>query len=78
MSLRSPTKYENEGIPLHGPLVDSSFPRTRESRFVPQRISLDTRFRGYDVIQVASANRHGTYFRTSSQLSWSSASSLSL
>lgn len=46
MSLRSPTEYENGGIPLHGPLVDSSFPRTRESRFVPQRISLDTAFAG--------------------------------
>jgi len=78
MSLRSPTGYENGGIPLHGPPVDSSFPRTRESRFVPQRISLDTRFRGYDVIQVASANRPGTYFRRSTTLLWSSVSSLSL
>ena len=36
------------GFPSHAPLPESSFSRTRESRFVPRRISLDTRFRGYD------------------------------
>ena len=29
-------------------LLDSSFPRARESRFGLRPISLDTRFRGYD------------------------------
>jgi hypothetical protein len=53
MSLRWPTEYENGGTSPHGAHLDSSFLRTRESRFVPHRISLDTRFRGYDVIQVA-------------------------
>ena len=37
-----------DGIPSIGGLLDASFPRTRESRFVLRRISLDTRFRGYD------------------------------
>jgi hypothetical protein len=59
MSLRSPTEYENGGPPPHGPNRHSSFPRTRESRFVPHRISLDTRFRGYDVTQIAFADRRG-------------------
>jgi hypothetical protein len=36
------------GIPRTCPLLDSSFPRTRESRFGLRQISLDTRFRGYD------------------------------
>jgi len=40
--LRSSAEDENGGISL------SSFPRTRESRFVLRRINLDTRFRGYD------------------------------
>ena len=62
MILRSPTEYENGGPPPHGSTLDSSFPRTWESRFVPRRIGLDTRFHGHDVIQVASANRPGTYF----------------
>ena len=35
--------------------LDSSFSRTRESRFVLRRISLDTRFRGYDGTQAASS-----------------------
>jgi hypothetical protein len=63
MILRSPTEYEHGGTPPHGPPLDSSFPRTRESRFVPHRISLDTRFRGYDVIQVASANHPARIFK---------------
>jgi hypothetical protein len=62
MSLPSPTEYENGEPPPHDPPLDSSFPRTRESRFIPHRIGLDTRFRGYDVIRIASANRPGTYF----------------
>ena len=37
-----------DGIPSIGGLLDASFPRTRESRFGLRRISLDTRFRGYD------------------------------
>jgi hypothetical protein len=65
MSLRSPTEYENGGTPSHGPSLDSSFPRTRESRFVPHPISLDTRFRWYDVTQVTSSDRLGRYFRRS-------------
>jgi hypothetical protein len=41
---------------LHtGPLLDSSFPRTRESRFVLHGIDLDTRFRGYDGTKVRSS-----------------------
>ena len=36
-------------------LLDSSFPRTRESRFGLRPISLDTRFRGYDGTQVTSS-----------------------
>ena len=36
------------GIPRTCSLRDLSFPRTRESRFVLRRISLDTRVRGYD------------------------------
>jgi hypothetical protein len=54
MSLRSPIKNENGGIPSHGPFLDSSFPRTRESSFAAHPISLDTRFRGYEVIQATS------------------------
>jgi hypothetical protein len=38
-------------FPPHALFLDASFPRTRESRFVLRRISLDTRFRGYDGIQ---------------------------
>jgi hypothetical protein len=63
MSLRSPTEYENGREP--GPSLDSSFPRPRESRFVPHPISLDTRFRGYDVTQVTSSDRLGRYFQRS-------------
>ena len=37
-----------EEIPSLCHLLDSSFPRTRESRFGLRPISLDTRFRGYD------------------------------
>ena len=43
------------GIPSLCHLLDSSFPRTRESRFGPRPISLDTRFRGYDGTQVTSS-----------------------
>jgi len=44
------------GIPQNMlPLIDSSFPRTRESRFGLRPISLDTRFRGYDGTQVPSS-----------------------
>jgi hypothetical protein len=49
MSLRSSTEDENGGPPTRSSPLHSSFPRTRESRFVPHPISLDTRFRGYDV-----------------------------
>jgi hypothetical protein len=62
MSLPPLAEYENGGPTSKGPPLDSSFPRTRKSRFVPHRISLVTRFRGYDVTQVASADRTGTYF----------------
>jgi len=44
-----------EGIPSLCHLLDSSFPRTRESRFGLRSISLDTRFRGYDETQVTSS-----------------------
>ena len=44
-----------EGIPSLCHLLDSSFPRTRESRFGLRPISLDTRFRGYDGTQVTSS-----------------------
>jgi hypothetical protein len=54
----SPWRIKMEGPPI----LNWSFPRMRESRFVPHRISPDTRFRGYDVIQVASANHPSTYF----------------
>jgi hypothetical protein len=49
MSLCTPTMNENGGVSL-GTFFsrDSSFPRTRESRFVSASLSLDTRFRGYD------------------------------
>jgi hypothetical protein len=43
------------GIPSLCHLLDSSFPRTRESRFGLRPISLDTRFRGYDGTQVTSS-----------------------
>ena len=48
MISRTPTENENRGDSL----LDSSFPRTRESRFGLRPISLDTRFRGYDGTQV--------------------------
>ena len=68
MRSRSRTEYENGLTPPHDPSLDLSFPRTRESRFVPHRISLDPRFRGYDVIQVVSANRTGIYIQRNSLL----------
>ncbi len=43
------------GIPSLCHLLDSSCPRTRESRFGLRPISLDTRFRGYDGTQVTSS-----------------------
>ena len=43
------------GIPSLCHLLESSFPRTRESRFVLRPIRLDTRFRGYDGTQVTSS-----------------------
>lgn len=46
MSLCSPTEHGMEELPSTACPLDSSFPRTRESRFVPRQISLDTRFRG--------------------------------
>ena len=55
MILRTPTENENGGIPSLCHLFDSSFPRTRESRFGLRPISLDTRFRGYDGTQVTSS-----------------------
>jgi hypothetical protein len=60
---RSPIECEAGGTCPNAPSLDSSFPRMGESRFVLRRISLDTRFRGYDVIQVASANRPGAYIQ---------------
>ena len=51
MISRTPTENENRG----NSLLDSSFPRTRESRFGLRPISLDTRFRGYDGTQVTSS-----------------------
>ncbi|MGZ8479729.1 MAG: hypothetical protein ACXW6K_17200, partial [Candidatus Binatia bacterium] len=48
MSLRSPTEHKNGWHSQNMIPLNSSFPRTRESRFVLRRISLDTRFRGYD------------------------------
>ena len=42
--------------PPHGPLPSTRHSRARESSFVPHRISLDTRFRGYDVTQVTSSD----------------------
>jgi hypothetical protein len=41
-----------DGIPFIGVLLDTSFPRTRESRFGLRLIGLDTRFREYDGAQV--------------------------
>jgi hypothetical protein len=46
MSLRSPTEHENGGTPSHGPSLDSSFPRTRESRFVPTQLAWIPAFAG--------------------------------
>jgi hypothetical protein len=51
MISRTPTENENQG----NSLLDSSFPRTRESRFGLRPISLDTRFRGFDGTQVTSS-----------------------
>ncbi|MGZ8453890.1 MAG: hypothetical protein ACXWZE_17555, partial [Candidatus Binatia bacterium] len=48
MSLRSPTEHENGWHSQNMIPLNSSFPRTQECRFVLRRISLDTRFRGYD------------------------------
>jgi hypothetical protein len=39
-------------------LLESSFPRRRESRFVFCRISLDTRVRGYDGDELTLGFRH--------------------
>jgi hypothetical protein len=49
---------------VHHPLV---IPAHAGIRFVPHRISLDTRFRGYDVTQIAFADRHRIYFRRSNR-----------
>ena len=43
------------GFPSLCHLLDSSFPRTRESRFGLRPISLDTRFRGYAGTQLTSS-----------------------
>ena len=43
------------GIPSLCHLLDSSFPRTRESRFVLRQISLIARFRGYDGTRATSS-----------------------
>jgi hypothetical protein len=48
MILRSPQTMKIEGFPSAWSSPESSFPRRRESRFGRRRISLDTRFRGYD------------------------------
>ena len=75
MILRSPAENENGGVFL-GALFprDSSFPRTRESRFASAlncSMSLDTRFRGYDgnlrftsvfrVLHLYSSSTHGIF-----------------
>jgi hypothetical protein len=50
MNLRSPNR--NGGTLPTVLFLHSSFPRTRESRIVPHRISLVIRFRGYDITQM--------------------------
>jgi hypothetical protein len=70
MSLDSRLQRMKMEGPLHtSSSLHSSFPRTRETRFVPHRISLDIRFRGYDITQIAFADGPGIYFRRSSLVS---------
>ena len=51
MSLRSPTKNENGGISLPMVLSSTRHSRARGNPGLLRRISLDTRFRGYDGTQ---------------------------
>jgi hypothetical protein len=53
MSLRSPTEYENGRIFLHKDISPSRHSRESGNPGSSHRISLDTRFRGYDGIQDA-------------------------
>ena len=48
MSLRSSTEHENGGISLHIVLSSTRHSRARGNPGLFRRISLDTRFRGYD------------------------------
>ena len=48
MSLRSSTEHENGGISLHRVLSSTRHSRARGNPGLLRRISLDTRFRGYD------------------------------
>jgi hypothetical protein len=52
--------------PLHTLLPSTRHSRAPDIQVCPHRVSLDTRFRGYDVIQVASANRTGMHIQRSS------------
>ena len=54
MSLRSPTEYELEG-PLPTVLPSTRHSRARGNPGLFRRISLDTRFRGYDGTLTASS-----------------------
>ena len=51
MSLRSPTKHENGGTSLHTVPSSTRHSRARGNLGLFGRISLDTRFRGYDGTQ---------------------------
>ena len=51
MSLRSPTNHENGGAFLHMALSSTRHSRARGNPGLLRRISLDTRFRGYDGTQ---------------------------
>jgi hypothetical protein len=62
MTLRSPTEYEMEG-PLHTVLPSTRHSRARGNPGLFPAVSLDTRFRGYDVTRIAFADRRGIYFQ---------------
>ena len=62
MTLRSPTEYEMEG-PLPTVLPSTRHSRARGNPGLFPAVSLDTRFRGYDVTQVTSSDRLGRYFQ---------------
>ena len=55
MILRSPTEHENEGTSLHRVLCLVIPAHAGIQVCSPRRISLDTRFRGYDGTQAASS-----------------------